>query len=231
MFSWKSGGKPFWADTIAHLMKSRGGTYHYDAVHIGGYISGTSTQTTTYRGTSIEADSTFYIPILATEALDTITSYFISNGYRNFGLFDISTDARTPATVKTPLHDHLGSLLTIGNDSIMSVSSGNSQISFVNTALSLPCVIKVLDNYGYGIPDIPVTFSITTAPPSASGQTLSAVNVVTDADGKASTTLTLGNKTGSYAVTATANIAESPLTFSATAVLYPDPTRRVPFRR
>lgn len=231
MFSWKSGGKPFWADTIAHLMKSRGGTYHYDAVHIGGYISGTSTQTTTYRGTSIEADSTFYIPILATEALDTITSYFISNGYRNFGLFDISTDARTPATVKTPLHDHLGSLLTIGTDSIMSVTSGNNQIGYINSVLSLPCVVTIRDDYGYGVPDIPVTFSVYSAPSGATGYSLSDVSVVTNSSGQASTTLTFGNKTGSYVVRAEANTTESPLSFTATAVRVPDPSIRVPFRR
>lgn len=216
MFSWVAGGKPFWADTVAHLMKYHGGSYYFDSVHIGGYIAGVADSTISYRGVAINEDSSFYIPILAPRALDSIVMRLKALGFKNYGLFDISTDARTPASVKTPLHDHLGSLLTIGADSIAQKLSGDAQSAVVKSVLQ-PYVVRIVDDYGYGIPGVPVSFNLVSTPGGASGQHLSATETLTDANGYASTVLTLGNKRGSYVVSADAGGDE--LTFTATGTV------------
>ena len=97
-------------------------------------------------------------------------------------------------------------------------TSGGGQSAPVNTNLGSPFVVTVTDGYGNPIAGTTVTFSITSSPGGASGQSLSATTVTTNSSGQASTTLHLGSAAGTYSVSATSgSLAGSPLTFTATA--------------
>jgi len=104
---------PFWPDTAAYAMLSRGGTFVWDSVHIGAYIKGTATSPLTSRGVKIDSLQKFIIPVLSDRNIDSVVAWGKKNGFSNYGLYDISTDARTPNPIKTPRHAHLSSLLTI----------------------------------------------------------------------------------------------------------------------
>ncbi|MDP1676393.1 MAG: invasin domain 3-containing protein [Bacteroidota bacterium] len=135
MYSCIGGGKPFWPDTAAYRMLDFGGKYYWDSVHIGAYIAGTATKSLTSRGYTLDSAKKFYIPVLAKQNIDSVVAWGKKNGFNNYGLFDVSTDARTPTANKTPLHAHLGSLLNI------SFSASNaSALKSVVTAnpLSIP---------------------------------------------------------------------------------------------
>ncbi|MCI0708051.1 MAG: Ig-like domain-containing protein [Ignavibacteriae bacterium] len=97
--------------------------------------------------------------------------------------------------------------------------SGDAQQDTVDNMLA-PFTVRVLTSGGDPVPGVPVEFAITGAPLNATGQLLSVDSVVTDVNGEASTILTLGNKVGNYAVTATPTpdtLSGSPVTFTATA--------------
>ena len=88
--------------------------------------------------------------------------------------------------------------------------SGNEQQAEPGAQLTEPFVVSVLDQYGDPFPGAEVTFSVT-----AGGGALSETTVTTDANGRASTTLTLGNEPGRNTVVA--RVAElKPVIFSAT---------------
>ena len=80
------------------------------------------------------------------------------------------------------------------------------------TALPLPFVVRVRDQYGDLLPGATVTFAVT-----AGGGTLSVTTVTTDADGRAATTLTLGRQPGTNTVEATVDRLE-PVIFTAVGV-------------
>lgn len=97
-------------------------------------------------------------------------------------------------------------------------TSGGGQSGPVNTNLGSPFVVTVTDGYGNPMAGTTVTFSITGTPGGASGQSLSAVTVTTNASGQASTTLHLGSASGTYSVAASSGaLIGSPVTFTATA--------------
>ena len=94
--------------------------------------------------------------------------------------------------------------------------SGSRQQGAAGTALAQPLVVSVRDQNGAALPGATVTFSVTTG-----GGTLSATTGTTDADGRASTTLTLGRTPGTTTAQATVAGLE-PVTFTATAEATPD---------
>ncbi len=99
----------------------------------------------------------------------------------------------------------------------VSTFAGNNQSGPLGTTLS-PFIVSIVDFYGNAIPGVPVTFVIDSIPPGATGQSLSATSITTDANGRASTILTLGNQSGVYRVRASSgSLAGSPRTFNATA--------------
>ena len=65
--------------------------------------------------------------------------------------------------------------------------------------------VLITDIFGTPLKNVPVSFAISTKPLTASGEQLSDTLVVTDSLGYASTMLTLGNKVGTYEVTATSS--------------------------
>ena len=66
-----------------------------------------------------------------------------------------------------------------------------------------PLTVIITDAFGDPIGNVPLSFAITSKPQNAVGDTLSVYDTVTDSLGRASTRLTLGNKIGTYSVTAT----------------------------
>ena len=99
----------------------------------------------------------------------------------------------------------------------IAAESGNGQTGNVGTALTLPFGARVLDAFSNAVPGVTVTWAVT-----AGGGTLSAATGTTDANGRASSTLTIGS-TGTNTVTATAAGVATPATFNATGAT-PPPT-------
>ncbi|MFO7848151.1 MAG: invasin domain 3-containing protein [Balneolaceae bacterium] len=98
----------------------------------------------------------------------------------------------------------------------LSVNNGNNQTATVTEALADPFVVEVTDAFGNPVEGETVTFAISTEPTDASGTSLTETSVDTDADGFAATQLTLGSRTGTYQVTASATDLED-VTFTAEA--------------
>ena len=90
--------------------------------------------------------------------------------------------------------------------------SGDGQEGTVGDALPEPFIVSVSDEDGKAIAGAVVTFSVTTG-----GGTLSATTAITDANGRARSTLTLGSDAGINTVSATIEGLESE-TFTATAI-------------
>jgi len=91
---------------------------------------------------------------------------------------------------------------------------GDTQTGNVNGALAVPLRVKLVDRLGQGIAGKTVSFAVTTG-----GGTLSAASAVTEADGTAAVTWTLGGNLGAQSVTATfTGAAVAPAVFTATAV-------------
>ena len=88
--------------------------------------------------------------------------------------------------------------------------SGDGQEGMIGASLAKPFVVSVLDQNGSAFAGAVVTFSVT-----AGGGTLSATTVTTDANGRARSTLTLGDDPDDNTVTATVEGLE-PVTFTAT---------------
>lgn len=83
---------------------------------------------------------------------------------------------------------------TGGTPATLILASGNNQVATVMSALPEPLVVTVTDGEGNPAPGVGVTFAIASTPAGATGQKLSVTNASTDADGQASTALTLGDR-------------------------------------
>lgn len=77
--------------------------------------------------------------------------------------------------------------------------SGDNQIAIVNTAFSLPLVVEVRNAQGSAVPGIPVTFTVISG-----SATLGSPSVTTNAQGRASTTVTAGASPGAVVIRAAA---------------------------
>lgn len=95
--------------------------------------------------------------------------------------------------------------------------SGDGQIQPTGSLLQQPFVVTVSDTYGNVVPGDTVQF-VVSAPSGATGYSLTASNVVTDALGQAQTTLRLGNFPGNY-MTSAIIAGLPPVAFTATATL------------
>ncbi|NOY79201.1 MAG: T9SS type A sorting domain-containing protein [Calditrichaeota bacterium] len=92
--------------------------------------------------------------------------------------------------------------------------SGNNQSGSGGQALANPFVVRVVDQYGNPVPNYPVTFVIT----QGDGSLSNSQPVSTDANGLASTILTLGLTSATNTVEARAgSLQNSPIVFVATA--------------
>jgi hypothetical protein len=104
----------------------------------------------------------------------------------------------------------------------LALTTGSGQTGPVNTVLAQPFVAELLDSCNNPASGISVTFTISDTPVGASGQSLTVLSGTTDASGRVSTTLTLGDKVGTYSVLAEGvGIKDLPTTYSATATVNP----------
>ena len=90
--------------------------------------------------------------------------------------------------------------------------SGDSQQGTPETALAQPFVVEVQDANSVAFAGVPVTFAVT-----AGGGTLSATSTTTDANGRAASTLTLGNSAGTNTVQVSVQGISQTATFTAEA--------------
>jgi len=104
-----------------------------------------------------------------------------------------------------------------GDPSSLTLVSGNNQTANVGQTLSEPFVVKITDSFENPVPGQAIDFTITEMPEGATGQALSESTVNTNAGGEASVTLTLGDKPGTYSVSAVAAAVSAGVTFTATA--------------
>lgn len=105
-----------------------------------------------------------------------------------------------------------------GRPMFLAQTSGNLQTGLVRTELANRFVVSVTDTFGNLKQGANVQFAITTVPPGASGQTLTSLQNVTDVNGLAFAQLRLGDKVGTYQVTATIpGLIGSPSVFTATS--------------
>ena len=104
--------------------------------------------------------------------------------------------------------------ITVGDlaDSI-AIVSGNNQRGNPGTELANPLVVEVLDDDNDAVSGVTVTFRVT-----GGGGSLSATSVTTNAQGRAQTTLTLGDEPGGNSVRASVSGVSTPVTFAARAV-------------
>ncbi|OGV95854.1 hypothetical protein A2W24_02250 [Microgenomates group bacterium RBG_16_45_19] len=104
----------------------------------------------------------------------------------------------------------------------LAVIAGNNQTGQVYTQLSTAFQVRSIDPYGNPLTNLGVNFAITSAPPNATGQSLTNYSTTTNSSGNATTLLTLGRKTGTYIVSAalTTGVATS-VPFFATATAGP----------
>ena len=90
--------------------------------------------------------------------------------------------------------------------------SGDTQQGAPSTALANPLVVEVQDGDSATFAEVPVTFAVT-----AGGGTLSVTSATTDANGRAESTLTLGNTAGTNTVSVSVQGISQTATFTATA--------------
>jgi F0F1-type ATP synthase membrane subunit c/vacuolar-type H+-ATPase subunit K len=96
--------------------------------------------------------------------------------------------------------------------------SGTNQVGSVSSLLPQSLTVRVSDPYGNALSNVGVNFAITSAPPLSTGQSLSNNSATTNSSGDAATSLTLGQKAGTYIVSSSINTANASAThFYATA--------------
>ncbi|MFA6470342.1 MAG: FlgD immunoglobulin-like domain containing protein, partial [Bacteroidota bacterium] len=91
---------------------------------------------------------------------------------------------------------------TNGAASAMIASAGSDQTKPILSNLDVPFTIHVTDIGDNNVAGATVKFTIDSIPANATGQLLADTTIVSDANGIASTTLTVGNKVGLYRVKA-----------------------------
>jgi plastocyanin len=97
----------------------------------------------------------------------------------------------------------------------LSDAGGNGQVGAIGSQLADQVQAKVADQFGNGVPGVVVGWT-------ATGATVSAANLPSDAAGISRVNVTLGNIAGPIVITATAgDLTGSPVTFSATAAAAP----------
>ena len=94
------------------------------------------------------------------------------------------------------------------------------QRGFPSAPLLNPFVVEVRDEYGSAFEGVPVTFAVT-----AGGGTLRVTRPTTDENGRAQSTLTLGQNLGTYTVSATAAgwVIDDPVIFNVISDTEPPP--------
>jgi plastocyanin len=104
---------------------------------------------------------------------------------------------------------------TPGAAASLAKAGGDNQTGQIGTQLGVAVQAKAADQFGNGVPGVGVQWA-------ATGGTVSAATMPTDASGVSAVNVTLGGTAGSVIITATsAGLTGSPLTFNATAATAP----------
>ena len=98
----------------------------------------------------------------------------------------------------------------------LEIISGKDQAGLPGDALEKPFVVEVRDQFDKPLPDVEVTFSV-----SSGDGTLSATSATTDSNGRAESTLTLGPNPGTNTVEATVTGIEEKRAFNAEGTQIP----------
>ncbi|MCH8254198.1 MAG: Ig-like domain-containing protein, partial [Gemmatimonadetes bacterium] len=121
--------------------------------------------------------------------------------------------ARVSVTSNTGINTDFSATADADVPAALTLVGGDMQTGLVSQLLANPIEVKVEDQFGNGVSNQPVTFSITSG---AGSQGTTDAN--TGADGLASTTWTLGPGTGTQTAAATAaGLTGSPIAFTAIA--------------
>lgn len=113
----------------------------------------------------------------------------------------------------------------VESPSSIAIESGGAQTGPVGTVLPVAIAVRVTSSTGAGVANVAVTFSAST------GGSVGTSSAVTDADGRATTTWTLGPTAGAQSLTATAAGVSLPAVASATATVTVAPTLLLSFSR
>lgn len=105
---------------------------------------------------------------------------------------------------------------TAGSAASFAALSGNNQSTQIISPLTNEFVVHVVDAGGNNVAGTQVNFMIDSIPANATGQILSSASSISDANGNARATLTVGNKVGLYRVKAS-GIGVADIQFVATA--------------
>lgn len=84
----------------------------------------------------------------------------------------------------------------------LTIEAGANQKGSAGTMLDIPLSVKAVDLYNNPMPDVPIKFTVDLAPVDSTGSSMSPESVNSDFEGIARSSMTLGNKSGSYIVTA-----------------------------
>ena len=140
------------------------------------------------------------------------------------GDYEFTVTATSPFTGVNPGSITLTLTVTGGSDEIpyrtIAIAGGDNQEGYIGEALSYYLTVEVYDAATRDIwTDLEVTFGIVEQPTRNAGATLDETSVLTDEDGYAYTTLTLGNAIGTYKVEASIGEADfDRVVFTATVI-------------
>ena len=140
------------------------------------------------------------------------------------GDYEFTVTATSPFTDVNPGSITLTLTVTGGSDEIpyrtIAIAGGDNQEGYIGEALSYYLTVEVYDAATRDIwTDLEVTFGIVEQPTRNAGATLDETSVLTDEDGYAYTTLTLGNAIGTYKVEASIGEADfDRVVFTATVI-------------
>lgn len=172
-------------------------------------IAGTSFQVTVTAADQYgNTVTTFNQPVALSDGTGTIspsqTGNFASGSWS--GSVNITQAAQANNIILTN-----GSVQTQSNDFevkageqqvFLTVADGANQKGSVGSTLGMPLTVRAVDLYGNPMSDIPISYNIDAAPVDATLTSMSPIETTTDGEGLARSSMTLGNKVGSYIVSA-----------------------------
>ncbi len=118
------------------------------------------------------------------------------------GSYEVTATWTDGTTTKTAAFAEVVVIPPAVDNKMLTVVSGNFQVDGQSKAFPNPLKVLLKDG-ATPMAGESILFVITTKPASATGSSLSAATVTTDASGYAQVTFTSGNKDGSYEITAT----------------------------
>jgi hypothetical protein len=150
----------------------------------------------------------------------------IINGYKveiEFTKVGISIINISDSTDSKIYNDTKSVTVSSGSPHRLVYISGRYQFGLPDTMLQGPFFVKVEDYDGNPVSGVVINWSLDGWPSGANNQSLSSYNSMTNSQGIAETTLTLGDTPGRYYVNATnltLDLAGEPVSFYATVTLY-----------